>query len=565
MFLIITFLVYLTAQGQDVFLSSQSSSLNDSSGILFNKYLSSPDRAEEKISELIELYRKDEIENDLTSAFEKIQVALVLEKHLDHPTVIAFTLNEYIADLLNGSNASYALEFYRRATSILNSLPELTGFRKFRFYSVLAGVHLEMGEPDSAYFYYQKAIPESKLDSYTAEASALNNLGVFFYKEGQNDSAWIYFQNALVKMGKKENEIGLYCSIRDNIAQLDEFDGHYSEAIKTFLFNDSVYLTRQLHYQYIANKVRLLKAWEKINEPTVPYQIQKLNEYIKENATRENKNDILDFYRFANQYYFTHDQKLLQDLYLGKYIKFRDSLEKESLKQINLISGSLLEIQLANFKSEIRSHQLLTERNQLQLRIAKFTVITTSLGSLLIILILFLYMRKRKIEHQASKQMADAALQREELEHRLVQQALELKKHDLTNVVLHNTQIYDSNQKIIERLEEISQQKTNLDQHIRSLLIDLQGQNQVSDRSINLQANIESVNEEFYENLKKRYPDLSKSEAELCGYIRINLSSKDISILKNVEADSVKKSKTRLRRKLGISPDADIYEFVRQI
>ena len=100
---------------------------------------------------------------------------------------------------------------------------------------------------------------------------------------------------------------------------------------------------------------------------------------------------------------------------------------------------------------------------------------------------------------------------------------------------------------------------------MRALLIELQSQNQISDRSIGLQSNIDSVNAEFYDNLKTKFPDLTKSEAELCGYIRIKLSTKDISILKNVAAASVKMGKNRLRKKLGLSPEADLYQFVSEI
>ena len=100
---------------------------------------------------------------------------------------------------------------------------------------------------------------------------------------------------------------------------------------------------------------------------------------------------------------------------------------------------------------------------------------------------------------------------------------------------------------------------------MRTLLIELQSQNQISERSVGLQANIDTVNAEFYEKLRTKYPTLTKSEEELCGFIRINLSNKDISVLKNIAASSVKMGKNRLRKKLDLGPEDDIYQFIRDI
>jgi len=90
----------------------------------------------------------------------------------------------------------------------------------------------------------------------------------------------------------------------------------------------------------------------------------------------------------------------------------------------------------------------------------------------------------------------------------------------------------------------------------------LQSQSQLGDTSITMQHNITHVNAEFREKLHQTFPGLTLSEAELCGYIRINLSNKDISVLKNVEPDSIKKSKNRLKKKLGLAAEDDLYVFI---
>ncbi|HTA27550.1 MAG TPA: hypothetical protein VK809_07175, partial [Bacteroidia bacterium] len=56
------------------------------------------------------------------------------------------------------------------------------------------------------------------------------------------------------------------------------------------------------------------------------------------------------------------------------------------------------------------------------------------------------------------------------------------------------------------------------------------------------------------------FPSLTKSELELCGYFKLNMSTKEISVLKGISIESVQKGRHRLRRKLGLGPDDDIYK-----
>ena len=61
------------------------------------------------------------------------------------------------------------------------------------------------------------------------------------------------------------------------------------------------------------------------------------------------------------------------------------------------------------------------------------------------------------------------------------------------------------------------------------------------------------VHPDFYAHLKKDFPDLSQNELRLCALVRANLNIKEIANLNNVSIDSVKSSRKRLRKSLGIS------------
>lgn len=65
----------------------------------------------------------------------------------------------------------------------------------------------------------------------------------------------------------------------------------------------------------------------------------------------------------------------------------------------------------------------------------------------------------------------------------------------------------------------------------------------------------------FYENLISKHPNLTKTELVLCALIRLNLSSKEIADYTYVQHKTVQTQKNRLRKKLNIPSDTNLYSF----
>jgi DNA-binding CsgD family transcriptional regulator len=63
----------------------------------------------------------------------------------------------------------------------------------------------------------------------------------------------------------------------------------------------------------------------------------------------------------------------------------------------------------------------------------------------------------------------------------------------------------------------------------------------------------EQVHPHFFENLQAKYPMLTKNEIRLCAYFHINLSTKEIATLLNIDPASVRRAKTRLYKKMGLN------------
>jgi DNA-binding CsgD family transcriptional regulator len=76
------------------------------------------------------------------------------------------------------------------------------------------------------------------------------------------------------------------------------------------------------------------------------------------------------------------------------------------------------------------------------------------------------------------------------------------------------------------------------------------------------ETHFENVHEEFLKRLKTAYPDLTPRELKLCAYLRLNISSKEISLLMNISTRGVEISRYRLRKKLRLSRETNLTEFI---
>jgi DNA-binding CsgD family transcriptional regulator len=72
----------------------------------------------------------------------------------------------------------------------------------------------------------------------------------------------------------------------------------------------------------------------------------------------------------------------------------------------------------------------------------------------------------------------------------------------------------------------------------------------------------DNVHSDFLKDLKEHYPNLSANELKLCAYLRMNLSSKEIAQLMNISVRGVEISRYRLRKKLQIPTETNLFDFL---
>jgi DNA-binding CsgD family transcriptional regulator len=75
----------------------------------------------------------------------------------------------------------------------------------------------------------------------------------------------------------------------------------------------------------------------------------------------------------------------------------------------------------------------------------------------------------------------------------------------------------------------------------------------------------QEVHQDFYSRLNERFPDLTPNEKKLAAFLRLNMTTKDISAITFQLPDSIKTARSRLRKKLGLPQEANIIAFLESI
>lgn len=242
-----------------------------------------------------------------------------------------------------------------------------------------------------------------------------------------------------------------------------------------------------------------------------------------------------------------------------------------NLDQPQLVEELQAELEKEQAKS-LNYEQELEKMEKMARNIRLLAILLAIVGLSAIILLIVVFRRRQSVQENQSllnsvqKRLAESELRYKKIEGKKLKTELDHKKKDLTDLAIDISRKREWSDQVLDQLKELRKKHNGpVSQDLRSLIINLRGQLQVDEKMEIFQENIEQVNREFYDALSKDYPDLTKSEKELCGLIRLNLSNKEIASLRNISPKSVKMGRYRLRKKLNLSPEEDIYEFLQKI
>lgn len=166
--------------------------------------------------------------------------------------------------------------------------------------------------------------------------------------------------------------------------------------------------------------------------------------------------------------------------------------------------------------------------------------------------------QKHQLEIERNEQQI-IKLQKKQLE-----ADVEFKNKELATTTMHLVQRGKLLSKIGDELLPLVQQSanTNTANDVKKVIRLLNEAKKLDNDWDQFAIHFDHVHNNFLSKLKDKYPNLSPNDLKLCAYLKLNLSSKEIAQLLNITSRAVEVSRYRLRKKLGLKPEVNLFDFL---
>jgi ligand-binding sensor domain-containing protein/DNA-binding CsgD family transcriptional regulator len=167
------------------------------------------------------------------------------------------------------------------------------------------------------------------------------------------------------------------------------------------------------------------------------------------------------------------------------------------------------------------------------------------------------YVHQLELEHSENEIVA---LKNEKLE-----AEVDFKNKELATTTMHLVQRGKLMSKIKEGLMQIKDAELahKQDELLKVLRLINDAERNDSDWD-HFAIHFDQVHSDFLTKLKNKFPELSQNDLKMCAYLKMNLSSKEIAQLLSVTIRAVEVSRYRLRKKLNLPSNVNLFDYILQ-
>ena len=437
-----------------------------------------------------------------------------------------------------------------------------------------------------------KAYQLNKLYKDPGMGAVINyTLGGMFFTSGEYEKARGYFQQA-IEYYESKNELSLLLTLYTNMMAAWQGDNNYKKAME--YLNKKSDIQEQLGSEIgilatSESKARLMvdmgdfKSAKKQTELCLQLcreygmdstfslywmgivhrgldQYDQAAAYIKQAfavALNMKNYGKTSFYAHAlYQTYYWKDQYEEALIWYQSHIQFRDSIYSERQRKE-------IEVYTARFETIEKEKEFIRLEKEAEIDKLKrnriFGILSSGIIIGVLVIILIVYRNKRRRQILISENaLAESRRHEAELKQDLLQKEVDLKNQELASGML---QIARKNEFLIDLKENVDE-KTKEDLGLKSIQRKIQDEINSEKDWDKFISSFRDVHPSYMKKLSEISSGLSKSETRLACLLKMNLSSKDIANMLNISSEGIKKARYRLRKKLGIEKDVDLYAFL---
>lgn len=420
-----------------------------------------------------------------------------------------------------------SLTYFNEALDVLDRLPaendkHQKDVNQFKILSNIAAVYMQQQEFARALEYYKSALHSDLFNTIKEdnrlESTLYNNVGICYLELKDYGLAENYFRRSL-SLREKNNDKRGAAQCLNNIGKNYVFLGNFGLAQEHFL-------------------KALAIGKEAGSKESVLISLASLSSVY----------DTLGDFKKALTYFRSY--KVMSDSLFN--IESANKISQLSMQYEFEKQQKVFDLELKRKEAEKKSAELL------------YIIIGGSLCFLLITAVLLIFLQRSKLRNTM---LEKARLELENKHHQLEMQRLgeelEFKKRELTTNVMYLLKKNELITSIIEKMIQLRTESSSGNQKIIQEIIKELKSAQDSDVWSEFEAHFTHVHLGFYERLNKLFPDLSTNEKKLCAFLRLNMSTKDISAITYQSINSITVARSRLRKKLNIQgEDTNLVNFL---
>ncbi len=425
----------------------------------------------------------------------------------------------------------------------------------------LGWLYYDIRNFDKALEYHEKVLKiHQQLVDKEREAYSYNSLGLIYFQKGNYELALSYLRKSLQlkePFGNQDRIAETLKNIGSCFSALDTYDS------AIYVLSTSLDISRKQNNEY--NQSEALNELAKVFLKQRKYR-EARSAFDESSAIiknlKDNKELIAENSWIATAYFDSLGDYKSALMYYQRYDSARAEILTEE-KSHNLSEMQIL-YEAAKRENEI---QLLEQSRKADRKMSRVLIVVVILIIIITILIvgrLRSSIRKNKIIYDQDQQLSKERLKNEELHSAQLQEKLEFRKQELTNLALFISQrneIYENLSQTLSNLNFIDRDDYN--QKINTFLKEYSARLNINEDLQKFHANIDNVSDEFFYRIREKYPNLTDNDVKLSAQLRLNLSSKEIAHLNNISVKSVEISRYRLRKKLNLDKKEILTDFLR--
>jgi tetratricopeptide (TPR) repeat protein/DNA-binding CsgD family transcriptional regulator len=421
----------------------------------------------------------------------------------------------------------------------------------------IAAIYDMQGEREKSLQMLRKIKKDAKNDGDDwGLAYALKDIGITLMQDEEYKAAIPYFDRCIPVMQKLKDIRGegvCYANLSDIFLKLENYEKskeNISKALK---------LLKASNYDHLYASTLLTKAslYEKLGRWEDAKNIA--DDCLVMLKRINGLEQIIYAYQvYINYYTHKNDAAMVQ--------KYADSIlevNQQFYKKSRLFESENLKVRYETEKKEVQLgiQKKLNIALQEEASLHKWLRNTMFFMLLLSVVVLLLFFNRYKLQHK----LVSEREKRNRLEKEQLQETMNHKQRELTSLTLQMLKKNELLQELKQNVNVLERKSTkDTQEEVKKLKRMLQSQNRLDQDWSTFKVHFDGVHPNFFEKLAQ-HGNLTPQDVRHSSYIKMGLATKEIAQLMNISASSVQMARYRLKKKLSLQKEDDVYTFINSL